>query len=46
HTTTYGAFNCFATGIGATDVSMIIATGELWFQVPETRRINFTGKLG
>ncbi|MHA1612749.1 MAG: 3-isopropylmalate dehydratase large subunit [Promethearchaeota archaeon] len=45
HTTTYGAFNCFSTGIGATDVSMIFATGELWFQVPETRRINFINAM-
>ena len=46
HTTTYGAFNCFSTGIGATDVSVVFSTGQLWFKVPETLRINFHGSLG
>lgn len=45
HTTTYGAFNCFSTGIGATDVVTLFATGELWFKVPETIRVNFEGTL-
>ncbi|MCF2139895.1 MAG: 3-isopropylmalate dehydratase large subunit [Candidatus Lokiarchaeota archaeon] len=45
HTTTYGAFNCFSTGIGATDVVNLFATGELWFVVPETIRVNFHGNL-
>jgi len=45
HTTTYGAFNCLSTGIGATDVSVVFATGKLWFKVPETYRINLKGKL-
>jgi 3-isopropylmalate/(R)-2-methylmalate dehydratase large subunit len=46
HSTTYGAFNCFGTGIGATDVAMIFATGKLWFKVPETIHINLEGTLG
>ena len=45
HTTTYGAFNCLATGIGATDVSVVFATGKLWFKVPESFKINISGKL-
>jgi homoaconitate hydratase family protein len=45
HTTTYGAFNCSSTGIGATDVSVVFATGHLWFKVPETYKINLTGTL-
>jgi homoaconitate hydratase family protein len=45
HTTTYGAFNCLSTGIGATDVSYVFATGNLWFKVPETFRFNITNKL-
>jgi homoaconitate hydratase family protein len=45
HTTTYGAFNCLSTGIGATDVSNVFATGKLWFKVPETYKIELTGKL-
>ncbi|MHA1194144.1 MAG: 3-isopropylmalate dehydratase large subunit [Promethearchaeota archaeon] len=45
HTTTYGAFNCLSTGIGATDVSVVFATGKLWFKVPESFKINLTGRL-
>lgn len=43
HTTTYGAFNCLSTGIGATDVSVVFATGKLWFKVPESFKINLHG---
>ena len=43
HTTTYGAFNCLGTGIGATDVSVVFATGKLWFRVPESFRIIMSG---
>ena len=45
HTTTYGAFNCLSTGIGATDVSVVFATGKLWFKVPESFKINLSGQL-
>ena len=45
HSTTGGAFGVFATGIGATDMAVVLATGRLWFRVPETTRIEITGKL-
>ncbi len=45
HTTTYGAFNCLSTGIGATDVSVVLATGKLWFKVPESYKISLKGML-
>ncbi|MDF2502093.1 MAG: 3-isopropylmalate dehydratase large subunit [Anaerosporomusa subterranea] len=45
HTTTHGAFGAFGTGVGATDLAIILATGKLWFRVPEVIRINFEGKL-
>jgi len=45
HTTTYGAFNCLSTGIGATDVSVVFATGKLWFKVPESIKVELTGRL-
>lgn len=45
HTTTYGAFNCFSTGIGATDVSVVFATGKLWFMVPESQKLSLEGQL-
>jgi homoaconitate hydratase family protein len=46
HTTTYGAFGAFATGIGATEMAGVWATGRLWFRVPETIRIELRGRLG
>jgi len=45
HTTTYGAFNCLSTGIGATDVAIVFATGKLWFKVPASIKINLSGTL-
>lgn len=45
HTCTYGAFGAFATGIGSTDMAMVLSTGQLWFKVPETIRFNVEGKL-
>ncbi len=45
HTCTYGAFGCFSAGIGSTDLAAAIATGELWFRVPESIKFNLEGKL-
>jgi homoaconitate hydratase family protein len=45
HTTTYGAFGAFATGIGATDMANVWTKGSLWFKVPESIRFNIKGKL-
>jgi 3-isopropylmalate/(R)-2-methylmalate dehydratase large subunit len=45
HTCTMGAFGVFAAGIGSTDLAGAIATGELWFRVPETLRLVLKGDL-
>ena len=45
HTTTYGAFTCFSTGIGSTEMSGVLATGQTWMKVPQTIRINWNGEL-
>lgn len=45
HTTTYGAFGAFATGIGATEMAAVWATGELWLRTPETIRVRMIGAL-
>jgi 3-isopropylmalate/(R)-2-methylmalate dehydratase large subunit len=45
HSTTYGAFNVFGTGVEGTDVSAVMMTGKLWFRVPETIRIELDGRL-
>jgi len=45
HTTMLGALGALATGVGGSEVAAILATGRLWFKVPETIRVNLTGKL-
>ncbi len=45
HTTTHGAFGTFATGIGATEMAGVWATGELWLRVPETIKISVSGSF-
>ena len=45
HTCSHGALGAFATGIGSTDMAMVLAEGKLWFKVPETNRFNITGTL-
>ena len=45
HTTTYGALGAGGTGIGTSDMVYALATGRLWFRVPETLRFEFTGSL-
>lgn len=45
HTCTYGALGAFATGVGSTDLACAMASGETWFKVPETIKVEFNGKL-
>ncbi len=45
HTCTYGALGAFATGVGSTDMAAAMATGEVWFKVPETIKLVYHGKL-
>jgi 3-isopropylmalate/(R)-2-methylmalate dehydratase large subunit len=45
HTCTYGAFGAFSTGVGSTDLAAALATGKLWFKVPETIKFVLEGKL-
>ncbi len=44
HTCTYGALNCFATGIGFTETGGVLATGRIWLKVPPTIRIELRGR--
>ncbi|MFW9954478.1 MAG: 3-isopropylmalate dehydratase large subunit [Candidatus Thorarchaeota archaeon] len=46
HSTTYGAFNAFSTGLAATDSALILATGRIWLRVPESIRIDVSGEFG
>ncbi len=45
HTCTAGAFGCFGTGIGSSEMAGVLATGEIWLRVPESIRVCWTGSL-
>ena len=45
HTCTYGAVNALSTGIGSTEAGVVFATGKLWFKVPESIKVELTGKF-
>ncbi len=46
HSPTGGAFAAYMFGIGATEMAGVLATGEIWIRVPDTIRIEWTGRLG
>ncbi|MCM8783497.1 MAG: 3-isopropylmalate dehydratase large subunit [Candidatus Omnitrophica bacterium] len=45
HTCTYGALNAFASGMGSTDIAIILAYGKNWFLVPESIKFIVEGNL-
>lgn len=45
HTSTYGALNAFACGVGSTDLAAVMLTGKIWLKVPQTIRVTLNGKL-
>jgi 3-isopropylmalate/(R)-2-methylmalate dehydratase large subunit len=45
HTCTYGALGAFSTGVGSTDLAAAMATGRLWFKVPESLKLIYYGKI-
>jgi len=45
HTTSYGALGAFSTGIGATEMAAVWATGKIWLRVPESYKIKIEGNL-
>ena len=45
HTTTYGAVGALSTGIGATEMAGVWATGELWMRVPATHMVRVDGEM-
>jgi len=44
HTSTHGALGALAFGIGASDVSHVLATQSLWQPKPKSMRISVTGR--
>ena len=45
HSPSGGAFGAFMMGVGSTDITAALVTGELWVKVPETVRVNWSGEL-
>ncbi|PIS30038.1 MAG: 3-isopropylmalate dehydratase large subunit [Candidatus Marinimicrobia bacterium CG08_land_8_20_14_0_20_45_22] len=45
HTTSYGAFGAFSTGIGRSEMAAIMACGKIWLRVPETIKIVCDGEF-
>ncbi|MFH1202220.1 MAG: 3-isopropylmalate dehydratase large subunit [Candidatus Omnitrophota bacterium] len=45
HTCTYGALGALSTGVGSTDLSIVLASGKNWFRVPQTIKIIVKGRL-
>ena len=45
HTCTYGALGAFASGVGSTDMAAAMATGETWFKVPSSIKVELHGTL-
>ena len=45
HSTTAGVMGAFAIPIGVTEMLGVFVTGEIWLKVPETTRIEWTGRL-
>jgi 3-isopropylmalate/(R)-2-methylmalate dehydratase large subunit len=45
HTITYGALGAAGTGIGYSEMAYVMATGKLWFRVPETIQFRMEGDL-
>lgn len=45
HTVTYGAIGALATPIDATEMACLWATGRTWLRIPESIRVDLTGKL-
>ena len=45
HTTSYGCLGALSTGIGATEMSAVWATGNIWLRVPDSIKITVTGEF-
>ena len=44
HSNTYGAMGAFGSGLGSTEIGVAWVTGKCWFKVPETIRVEMSGK--
>jgi 3-isopropylmalate/(R)-2-methylmalate dehydratase large subunit len=46
HSSNGGAFGAYVMGLGAIEMTGVVATGEIWVPVPDTIRVNWSGRLG
>ena len=46
HTCTHGALGAFSTGMGSTDLAFAMISGGNWLKVPESIKVNLSGKPG
>jgi 3-isopropylmalate/(R)-2-methylmalate dehydratase large subunit len=44
HTVMCGALNCFAAGVGSSDLAAAMNTGRIWLRVPETILVRLEGE--
>ncbi len=45
HTCTYGALGAFSTGVGSTDLGVVMATGRIWLRVPGSIKVQYLGNV-
>ena len=45
HTVMAGGLGALGTGMGATDVAVVLGLGKTWFRVPESIKVAVTGKF-
>ncbi len=45
HTTSYGCLAALSTGIGATEMAAVWATGRIWLRVPESIKLTIEGRI-
>jgi 3-isopropylmalate/(R)-2-methylmalate dehydratase large subunit len=45
HSPMAGSYGCYMAGFGATEMTGVMVTGEIWTKVPETIRVEWNGTL-
>lgn len=46
HSSNGGAYGAYVIGLGAIEMTGVVVTGEIWVPVPETIRVNWSGRFG